>query len=30
MSRLRIYDDNQHDKPVAVHTVHADIAAVLP
>ena len=29
MSRLRIYDDNQHDKPVAVHTVHADIAAAL-
>jgi len=29
MSRLRIYDDNQHDTPVAVHTVHADIAAAL-
>jgi 1,2-dihydroxy-3-keto-5-methylthiopentene dioxygenase len=29
MSRLRIYDDNQHDTPVAVHTHHADIAAAL-
>jgi len=29
MSRLRIYDDNQHDTPVAVHTAHADIAAAL-
>jgi 1,2-dihydroxy-3-keto-5-methylthiopentene dioxygenase len=29
MSRLRIYDDNQHDTPVAVHTDHAAIAAAL-
>jgi len=29
MSRLRIYDDNQHDAPVAVHTDHAAIATAL-
>jgi 1,2-dihydroxy-3-keto-5-methylthiopentene dioxygenase len=29
MSRLRIYDDNQHDNPVAVHTEHADITTAL-
>ena len=29
MSRLRIYDDNQHDTPVAVHTDHAAISTAL-
>jgi 1,2-dihydroxy-3-keto-5-methylthiopentene dioxygenase len=29
MSRLRIYDDNQHDTPVEVHTDHAAIATAL-
>jgi len=29
MSRLRIYDDQQHDTPVATHTEHAAIAAAL-
>ncbi|WP_426284706.1 1,2-dihydroxy-3-keto-5-methylthiopentene dioxygenase [Luteibacter sp. E-22] len=29
MSRLRIYDDNKNDTPIAVHEDHADIATAL-